>query len=69
MFHYPIEGGIEMKDKFVSKSSVKSFFRQSELRVSEDLYAALNEEIRQMLDRAAMRATANGRTTMLPHDL
>jgi len=58
-----------MKDKFVSKSSVKSFFRQSELRVSEDLYAALNEEIRQMLDRAAMRATANGRTTMLPHDL
>ena len=58
-----------MKDKFVSKGSVKAFFRQSELRVSKDLYAALNGEVRQMLDRAAKRATANGRTTMLPHDL
>jgi hypothetical protein len=58
-----------MKDKFVSMGSVKAFFRQSGLRVSKDLYAALNWEVRQMLDGAAKRATANGRTTMLPHDL
>ena len=58
-----------MKEKFVSKSSVKSFFRQDELRVSEDFYAALNGEVRQKLDKAAKRAKANGRTTMLPQDL
>jgi TRAP-type C4-dicarboxylate transport system substrate-binding protein len=58
-----------MKGSFISKSTVKSFFRQGELRVSKDLYAALNGEVRQMLDRAAKRATANGRTTMLSHDL
>jgi len=69
MFHNPIEGGIEMTDSFVSKGSVKMFFRQGELRVSKDLYAALNGEVRQMLDKAAKRATANGRTTLLPHDL
>ena len=58
-----------MKGGFVSKRAVKAFFRQGELRVSKDLYAALNGEVRQMLDKAAKRATANGRTTLLPHDL
>ncbi len=58
-----------MKGGFLLKGSVKAFFRQSELRVSKDLYAALDKEIRRMLDRAARRARANGRTTVLPHDL
>lgn len=58
-----------MKTEFVSKASVKAFVRQSELRVSKDLYAALDNEIKQMLTRAIKRATANGRTTVQPHDL
>jgi TRAP-type C4-dicarboxylate transport system substrate-binding protein len=58
-----------MRNSFVSKDSVKAFFRQGELRVSKDLYAALDAEVRHLLDKAAKRATANGRTTMLPYDL
>ena len=69
IFSYSVGGGMQMRDDFVSKGTVKAFFRQGELRVSKDLYAALDVEVRHLLDRAAKRATANGRTTMLPHDL
>jgi len=58
-----------MSGEFVIKGNVRSFFRQSELRVSENLYAALDDEVRHMLTKAAKRATANRRTTALPHDL
>jgi len=58
-----------MKGSFISKGTVKSFFRQSELRVSKELFVALDDEIRLMLAKAAKRAAANRRTTALPHDL
>ncbi len=58
-----------MSQEFILKGNVLSFFRQSNLRVSGDLYKELDNEVRRVLDRAAKRAIANGRATVFSRDL
>lgn len=40
-----------------------------DLSVARDFYAALNEEVEDLLEDAARRAEANGRRTVQPRDL
>lgn len=55
-----------MSDLIV-KAAVKD--ELSEHNVSADFYAALNEEVAELLDDAADRAEANERKTVQPRDL
>lgn len=56
-------------DLLVCKSRVRIFLKQSELRVSEDFYKALSDEIKKILLKAAVRAKNNNRSTVMEVDL
>jgi len=58
-----------MEKGLISKDGVKTFFRQSNLRVSKELYDALDTELRSQLAKVAKRAMGNKRSTILPFDL
>jgi len=51
----------------INQSRVKEAAGQ--FRVSTDFYAALDARVREQIERATTRARANGRTTLMPHDL
>ena len=51
----------------IVKSAVKEALEGH--NVSSDFYAALDNEVDDLLDRAAQRADANGRKTVQPRDL
>lgn len=55
-----------MSDLIV-KSAVKEAL--ADHNVSSDLYDALNDEVAELLEEAAMRADANDRKTVQPRDL
>ncbi|MFB6112819.1 MAG: DUF1931 domain-containing protein [Halodesulfurarchaeum sp.] len=51
----------------IVKTNVKEAL--SEYNVSADFYEALDEELEELLDDAARRATENDRKTVQPRDL
>ena len=51
----------------IVKSAVKD--ELSDMNVSSDFYAALNEEVTELLDDAERRASENDRKTVQPRDL
>jgi len=56
-----------MADLIISKSKTKASV--TKCNVSGDFYDALDKKVREMIAAAEMRATANGRKTVRPHDL
>ena len=53
----------------ISRSGVKTFLKQQEMRVSNGFYGALNEAIRELLIKTAKRARGNRRSTILSWDV
>ncbi len=53
--------------ELIVKSAVKETL--DEHNVASDFYAALNEEVQEIIDDAAERAAANDRKTVQPRDL
>ena len=53
----------------ISKTRVKTFLKKQNLRVSEDFYDALDDEIQVMILKIAERAKGDKRTTVLAHDV
>jgi len=53
----------------ISKTRVKMFLKKQNLRVSEDFYDALDDEIQAILLKVAQRAKGDKRTTVLAHDV
>lgn len=51
----------------IIKSNLKEVVK--DMRVSSDLIDALNKKVEEILKKAAERAKANKRTTIMPHDL
>jgi len=59
----------KLKDiNLVIKSNIKKVLPK-EIRVSADLATAINKNIEEQLKKAAERAKANKRTTILPQDI
>lgn len=52
-----------------NKSAVKTIAKNHEIRVSEELYSAIDEKIRELIENAVLRAKANHRTTLLKQDI
>ena len=57
---------MDMTD-LVVKAAVKEYF--DDQNVASDFYDALDEEVEELLDEAAQRATDNDRKTVQPRDL
>jgi histone H3/H4 len=56
--------------ELVVKSKIKEVLpKDSDLRLSADLHEALNKKIEDLIKKAADRAKANHRTTILPQDV
>ncbi len=55
--------------EFVTKGKVKDFFSRNKMRVSVDVYEALNFKVKEFLTRAAERAKKNGRNTVMEQDV
>ena len=53
----------------VKKSEVKDYLKKCNVMVSGDLFEALDEEIKTLLDKCAIRCKANGRKTVSKKDL
>lgn len=53
--------------ELVVKAAVKEYF--DDQNVASDFYDALDEEVGDLLDEAAQRATDNDRKTVQPKDL
>ena len=51
----------------IVKAAVKE--ELDDMNVSSDFYAALDDEVEELLEDAARRAEANDRTTVQPRDL
>lgn len=64
--NYPALGSSAMSDLIV-KAAVKEHL--DEQNVASDFYDALDEEVEELLDKAAERAAANDRKTVQPRDL
>lgn len=58
-----------MADNLAYQSRVKDYIKNKGLRSDGDLPDAVSRKIRQLLNRAAERAKANGRKTVRPEDL
>lgn len=56
-------------DTLVSKNTVRTFLKQNEKRVATSTFKALDNEVRTLLLKAAKRAEANHRSTVMPQDL
>ncbi len=50
-------------------SKIKEVVREAELRSDGELVQAVSEKVHAMLEEAIKRCTANGRSTVRPHDL
>lgn len=51
----------------INQSKVKD--AAGNFRVSADFYARLEARVLELIESAKSRADANGRTTLMPHDL
>jgi histone H3/H4 len=66
------EGGAAKKDAgglLIVQSKVRDLIREREKRVSDEFINALSEHVRQSVEKAVQRATANGRSTLRPEDI
>jgi predicted lactoylglutathione lyase len=65
------EGGAkkEAGGLLIVQSKVRDLIREKEKRTSDDFITALSEHVRQAVEKAIARATANGRSTLRPEDL
>lgn len=57
------------RDSLVVTSKVKGHIRGCKMICAGDLAAAVDAKVREMLNAAAKRATANKRSTVRPQDL
>jgi histone H3/H4 len=57
------------KESFVIGSKIKAFVKGKGLMCSGELPDAVSAKVRELLEAAAERATANKRSTVRPHDL
>jgi hypothetical protein len=53
----------------VTKTQVKKFFRQNEMRVGIEFYDSLDHAVEELLQGSIERAKRNRRGTVLPQDL
>jgi len=53
----------------VVQSKVRDLAKAKDFRVSEEFVGALSEEVRKLIEKAAERATANGRKTLQKSDV
>lgn len=58
-----------MEEMLVVGSKVKAYVKSKNLHSSGDFLAALNQEVANLLDRAAKRCEGNKRSTIRPADL
>jgi histone H3/H4 len=58
----------EKEASYITKSSVREFFKQKNKRVAEDALEALNKQVEALLAKAAERAEMNKRVTIQPQD-
>lgn len=58
-------------EDIIKKSGVREYIQTNgpTPRIGEDVYAALDERVKELLDRAQDRADANNRTTLQARDL
>lgn len=57
------------KEIVVVGSKVKDVVREAGLRSDGELVQAVSEKVHELLTAAIARCTANGRSTVRPHDL
>jgi hypothetical protein len=57
------------KESLVIGSKVKAYIKGKGLMCSGDLADAVSDLVKEALDKAATRTTANKRSTVRPHDL
>ena len=57
------------KEVVVVGSKVKDIVRSAGLRSDGQLVAAVSDKVHEMMAQAIKRCTANGRSTVRPHDL
>lgn len=57
------------KESFVIGSKVKAFLKTKGLMCSGELPDAVSAKVRELLEAACERTTANKRSTVRPHDL
>ena len=57
------------KESFVIGSKVKAMLKSKGLMCSGELPDAVSQKVREMLEAACERTTANKRSTVRPHDL
>lgn len=53
----------------ISKTRVKMFLKKQDMRVSENFYRALDDEIQAILLKVTKRAKSDKRTTVLARDV
>lgn len=56
-------------DVLVVKSKVKEYIKGKDCNTASDLYDALSEEVKALLDKAVDRTKANGRKTVQSKDI
>ena len=57
------------RELLIIQSKVRELVRSKEKRVSEDFLDALSDHVHQVIERAIVRATANGRSTLRNADV
>lgn len=56
-------------ETIISKNSVRVFLKKNDMRVAADVFGQLDHEIKDILVKAAKRAKANHRSTVMVQDL
>ena len=54
---------------YITKAGVREFAKRNDMRVSGEVFGALEKNIEELLRKATMRAKANGRKTLKAMDL
>lgn len=63
-------GVFDMEQKYlITRGRVKLFLQQNGMRVSEEVYEAIDTKLKSILMNAVKRAEKNKRSTVLPHDI
>ncbi len=54
---------------FITRIKVKEYISSQHVRISKDFMDALEEKVKEIIDKAIERARANQRNTVMPRDL
>ena len=65
----PAEPAKKERDLLIVQNKVREIIRAKEKRVSDEFITALSEHVRDTIERAVARATANGRSTLRDADI